>query len=151
MEHLWWLSCPTALLSKEEKEEEVVEEEEEEEEEWWWCSVVVVWCGGAPLHGYLSDTLGRLGGGENDRFSFDDSDRFEEDSLCSFSSEHESLCNNWRGWRRPAAAFGMSKKPFEDAAKLVDCYMLLQQTRRLDSLISGREMADMSYCPEERK
>lgn len=50
---------------------------------------------------------------ENDRFSFDDSDRFEEDSLCSFSSEHESLCNNWRGWRRPAVAFGMSKKPYE--------------------------------------
>lgn len=50
---------------------------------------------------------------ENDRFSFDDSDRFEEDSLCSFSSEHESLCNNWRGWRRPAAGFGLSKKPFE--------------------------------------
>lgn len=50
---------------------------------------------------------------ETDRFSFDDSDRFEEDSLCSFSSEPESLCNNWRGWRRPGAAFGISKKPLE--------------------------------------
>lgn len=38
---------------------------------------------------------------ECDRFSFDDSDRFEEDSLCSWSSEPESLCNNWRGWKRP--------------------------------------------------
>lgn len=37
---------------------------------------------------------------ENDRFSFDDSDRFEEDSLCSWISEPESLCNNWRGWRK---------------------------------------------------
>ena len=37
---------------------------------------------------------------EGDRFSFDDSDRFEEDSLCSWISEPESLCNNWRGWRR---------------------------------------------------
>lgn len=36
-----------------------------------------------------------------DRFTFDDSDRFEEDSLCSWSSEPESLCNNWRGWKRP--------------------------------------------------
>jgi hypothetical protein len=36
-----------------------------------------------------------------DRFSFEDSDRFEEDSLCSWSSEPESLCNNWRGWKRP--------------------------------------------------
>ncbi len=37
---------------------------------------------------------------EGDRFSFEDSDRFEEDSLCSWISEPESLCNNWRGWRK---------------------------------------------------
>jgi len=37
---------------------------------------------------------------DSDRFSFDDSDRFEEDSLCSWISEPESLCNNWRGWKR---------------------------------------------------
>lgn len=40
---------------------------------------------------------------EDDRYTFDDSDRFEEDSLCSWSSEPESLCNNWRGWKRPIA------------------------------------------------
>lgn len=38
--------------------------------------------------------------GDADRFSFEDSDRFEEDSLCSWISEPESLCNNWRGWRK---------------------------------------------------
>lgn len=38
---------------------------------------------------------------ECDRFSFEDSDRFEEDSLCSWSSEPESVCNNWRGWKKP--------------------------------------------------
>lgn len=38
---------------------------------------------------------------EGDRFSFEDSDRFEEDSLCSWSTEPESLCNNWRGWKKP--------------------------------------------------
>lgn len=38
---------------------------------------------------------------EGDHFSFEDSERFEEDSLCSWSSEPESLCNNWRGWRKP--------------------------------------------------
>jgi hypothetical protein len=43
---------------------------------------------------------------EGDRFSFEDSDRFEEDSLCSWSSEPESLCNNWRGWKKPAAGAG---------------------------------------------
>ncbi|XP_077469780.1 zinc finger SWIM domain-containing protein 8 isoform X3 [Stigmatopora argus] len=37
---------------------------------------------------------------EGERFSFEDSDRFEEDSLCSFISEAESLCQNWRGWRK---------------------------------------------------
>ncbi|XP_037921844.1 zinc finger SWIM domain-containing protein 8-like, partial [Hermetia illucens] len=41
---------------------------------------------------------------ECDRFSFDDSDRFEEDSLCSWSSEPESVCNNWRGWKRPVTS-----------------------------------------------
>lgn len=38
---------------------------------------------------------------EGGRFSFEDSDRFEEDSLCSWSSEPESICNNWRGWKKP--------------------------------------------------
>lgn len=37
---------------------------------------------------------------ENDRYSFEDSDRFEEDSLCTWSSEPESACINWRGWRK---------------------------------------------------
>lgn len=35
-----------------------------------------------------------------DRFSFDDSERFEEESMCSWLSETESLNNNWRGWKR---------------------------------------------------
>ncbi|XP_026286597.1 zinc finger SWIM domain-containing protein 8 homolog isoform X2 [Frankliniella occidentalis] len=39
--------------------------------------------------------------GEEGDMSFYDSDRFEEDSLCSWSSEPESLCNNWRGWKKP--------------------------------------------------
>lgn len=37
---------------------------------------------------------------EADRFSFDDSERFEEESMCSWISEPESLNNNWRGWKR---------------------------------------------------
>ncbi|KAL1373617.1 hypothetical protein pipiens_018568, partial [Culex pipiens pipiens] len=48
---------------------------------------------------------------ECDRFSFEDSDRFEEDSLCSWSSEPESVCNNWRGWKKPVGTsivFGIS-------------------------------------------
>jgi hypothetical protein len=37
---------------------------------------------------------------DGDRFSFEDSDRFEDDSLCSWLSEPDSICNNWRGWRK---------------------------------------------------
>lgn len=37
---------------------------------------------------------------DGDRFSFDDSERFEEESMCSWLSETESLNNNWRGWKR---------------------------------------------------
>ncbi|XP_070544794.1 zinc finger SWIM domain-containing protein 8-like [Ptychodera flava] len=37
---------------------------------------------------------------DGDQFSFEDSDRFEEDSLCSWLSETESVCNNWRGWKK---------------------------------------------------
>ncbi|XP_032868578.1 zinc finger SWIM domain-containing protein 8 [Amblyraja radiata] len=40
---------------------------------------------------------------DGERFSFEDSDRFEEDSLCSFISEAESLCQNWRGWKKQSA------------------------------------------------
>lgn len=37
-----------------------------------------------------------------DQHSFEDSERFEDDSLCSWLSEHESVCTNWRGWKRPS-------------------------------------------------
>lgn len=47
---------------------------------------------------------GGAGGGEMDAFSFDDSDRFEDDSVCSWISEPESVVNNWRGWRKPSLA-----------------------------------------------
>ncbi|XP_075215319.1 zinc finger SWIM domain-containing dorado [Lycorma delicatula] len=53
-----------------------------------------------------------------DKFSFEDSDRFEEDSLCSWSSEPESVCNNWRGWKKPslgpAPVFGVQKKSSDE-------------------------------------
>ncbi|VDP10961.1 unnamed protein product, partial [Soboliphyme baturini] len=39
----------------------------------------------------------------DERLSWEDSERFEEDSLGSWLSEPESLCQNWRGWSRPAA------------------------------------------------
>lgn len=50
--------------------------------------------------------------------SFEDSDRFEEDSLCSWTSEPESVCNNWRGWKKPSNSsntyFGANKKSVDD-------------------------------------
>ena len=42
--------------------------------------------------------------GDVDQFSFDDSDRFDEDSVCSWISEPESVLNNWRGWRKQSSA-----------------------------------------------
>lgn len=57
------------------------------------------------------------GGEEPDNLSFEDSDRFEEDSLCSWSSEPESVCNNWRGWKKPllnsSSVYGSSKKSLD--------------------------------------
>ena len=41
---------------------------------------------------------------EAERFSFEDSDRFEEDSICSWMSEPESVLNNWRGWKGPKSS-----------------------------------------------
>lgn len=65
---------------------------------------------------------------EGDRFSFEDSDRFEEDSLCSWSSEPESLCNNWRGWKRPAYANGNytigNKKLAEGESIVETCFIV---------------------------
>ncbi|KAI5702884.1 hypothetical protein M8J75_005258 [Diaphorina citri] len=62
---------------------------------------------------------------DTDRFSFEDSDRFEEDSLCSWSSEHESLCNNWRGWKKPNTSsdannsYSTSRKSTQDTGHVV--------------------------------
>lgn len=44
---------------------------------------------------------------EGDRFSFEDSERFEEESICSWMSDTpESVCNNWRGWKKGSASNG---------------------------------------------
>ncbi|XP_054722766.1 zinc finger SWIM domain-containing protein 8-like [Uloborus diversus] len=48
---------------------------------------------------------------EGDRFSFEDSDRFEEDSLCSWISEPESSCNNWRGWKKQQSVVSIVYHP----------------------------------------
>nr|XP_011443902.2 zinc finger SWIM domain-containing protein 8 [Crassostrea gigas] len=68
---------------------------------------------------------------ENDRFSFEDSERFEEDSLCSWISEPESLCNNWRGWKRQNGGQATNNKQqagavsslVELASKAVACHI----------------------------
>ncbi len=68
--------------------------------------------------------------GDVDQFSFDDSDRFEEDSICSFVSEPESVVNNWRGWRKQqqtantaangnAPALGQNRKEWGKAFALI--------------------------------
>ncbi|XP_070185211.1 zinc finger SWIM domain-containing protein 8-like isoform X3 [Littorina saxatilis] len=76
---------------------------------------------------------------EGDRFSFEDSDRFEEDSLCSWGSEPE-LCNNWRGWKRQNGgqalmqglqASGSRVLPLvELSAQAVACYIPFEEVER---------------------
>ena len=44
-------------------------------------------------------------GAEVDGYSFEDSERFEEDSLCSWASEADSMSNNWRGWKKQPSSF----------------------------------------------
>ncbi|RWS28198.1 zinc finger SWIM domain-containing protein 8-like protein [Leptotrombidium deliense] len=51
---------------------------------------------------------------EGDRYSFEDSDRFEEDSLCSWMSEPESVCSNWRGWKK---AYNYANQSFHNQTK----------------------------------
>lgn len=43
---------------------------------------------------------------DNDRASFDDSERFDdEDELCdSYSDQDASSCNHWRGWKKDWSA-----------------------------------------------
>ncbi|CAB3372525.1 Hypothetical predicted protein [Cloeon dipterum] len=80
------------------------------------------------------------------RFSFEDSDRFEEDSLCSWSSEPESVCNNWRGWKRPPAATAQGTFPSAARRSLPGparsfCPGVDSVTQRGDGLSSLTELA----------
>jgi hypothetical protein len=40
-------------------------------------------------------------GDEDDQVSFEDSERFEDDSICSWQSENESLNQKWADWTAP--------------------------------------------------
>lgn len=48
-------------------------------------------------HDAVIQTLVAIHTGDGERYSFD-SDGFDEESICSWISEPESLCNVWRGW-----------------------------------------------------
>ncbi|XP_050328320.1 zinc finger SWIM domain-containing protein 8 homolog, partial [Bactrocera neohumeralis] len=87
---------------------------------------------------------------EIDRFSFDDSDRFEEDSLCSWSSEPESLCNNWRGWKKPSS-FGLTN-PITASASSTPASIVARKSDTDGDVSSLTELAARcvaSYIPFE--
>ena len=47
--------------------------------------------------------------GDVDQFSFNDSERFDEnDSICSWISDPDAVVNNWRGWQKPQAQQGQA-------------------------------------------
>ncbi|VDN51456.1 unnamed protein product [Dracunculus medinensis] len=52
----------------------------------------------------------------DDQLSFEDSERFEEDSLCSWQSDSDSICHHFRGWN------ATSHNPFsENNAEKTSC------------------------------
>lgn len=70
-----------------------------------YCTIPIMLCYLALIHS-----------GPEEGLSFDDSDHFEEDSLCSWMSEPESLCRNWRGWQTQFSSCGNVSEPrFEKA------------------------------------
>nr|XP_039261702.1 zinc finger SWIM domain-containing protein 8-like isoform X1 [Styela clava] len=56
----------------------------------------------------MADVVAEWEAAPEEGMSFDDSDRFEEDSMCSWMSEPESLCKNWRGWQTQLSISGNS-------------------------------------------
>merc|ERR1712142_342451 len=86
---------------------------------------------------------------EGDRFSFEDSDRFEEDSLCSWNSEPESVCNNWRGWKRQNGG----QQAFPSAASAQQHHQQQQQSKnageKLSTLVEMAAQAVACHIPFE--
>lgn len=89
---------------------------------------------------------------ENDRFSFEDSERFEEDSLCSWISEPESLCNNWRGWKRQngggQATNNKQQGEFAGNVGLIDTFLYLVFTTRKVSF--SKKQRKSMHCLSSR-
>uniref|UniRef100_A0A673I266 Zinc finger SWIM domain-containing protein 8-like n=1 Tax=Sinocyclocheilus rhinocerous TaxID=307959 RepID=A0A673I266_9TELE len=77
---------------------------------------------------------------DGERFSFEDSDRFEEDSLCSFISEAESLCQNWRGWRKQSAGPNSPTVKIKGNGRLSSCSRMHGQVIPLVEL-SAKQVA----------
>ncbi|TNN50866.1 Zinc finger SWIM domain-containing protein 8 [Liparis tanakae] len=84
---------------------------------------------------------------DGERFSFEDSDRFEEDSLCSFISEAESLCQNWRGWRKQSAG------PNSPTVKIKDGQVipLVELSAKQVAFHIPFEVVEKVYPPEQQQ
>ncbi|KAL3982274.1 hypothetical protein ACH3XW_46540 [Acanthocheilonema viteae] len=64
---------------------------------------------------------------DDDQLSFEDSERFEEDSLCSWMSDAESLNQNWRGWsttRNSTAQNGIERTFGDESGPLLPSSLL---------------------------
>ena len=51
--------------------------------------------------------------------------------MCSWSSEPESLCNNWRGWKRPitTSAFGGGPSKKSPEGKLINTVLAKKEAK----------------------
>ena len=90
---------------------------------------------------------------ERDRYSFEDSDRFEEDSLCSYMSEPESVCNNWRGWKKinhitnTCCAYNYSQSSHSKSAKDGNVLSLVESAAKEVACHIPFEIVEHVYPP----
>uniref|UniRef100_A0A3B3UDT7 Zinc finger, SWIM-type containing 8 n=1 Tax=Poecilia latipinna TaxID=48699 RepID=A0A3B3UDT7_9TELE len=84
---------------------------------------------------------------DGERFSFEDSDRFEEDSLCSFISEAESLCQNWRGWRKQSAGPNSPTVKIKGWTNCIDVTPLVELSAKQVAFHIPFEVVEKVYPP----
>lgn len=83
--------------------------------------------------------------------SFDDSDRFDEMSLCSWMSDPESLCGDWRGWKRTASNSGPSTEMFSTRNNQPNVENLIELCSRVVAVTVPFETVERMYpnLPEQ--
>lgn len=93
-----------------------------------------------------AEALSDSGENNDGTFSFEDSDRFDEMSLCSWVSDGESLCGDWKGWKRTG-----SYDNFQSKNTLGNVETLIEICSKLVAISFSIETVEESYpnLPEQ--